>query len=332
MKKTKLFILALLAAVTFASCSDEANSIYLGKTTNSGGNTGGGSNPTQPGDSGDPNNTNKNVVTANMPAIVAQSINKLEFPKVKGGTSYAAVHYVGDEFNFATEWDDNIHAQRWTCYNYNHSNRGGNIGRTGDFINDPDLHSQYNISEFTTSPYTNSGYDRGHMLASHERQANGDANKQTFYFTNMQPQTHAFNTGIWGTMESYMQKWSIANVKDTIFIAKGGTIENGNVLEYIKNRDKSAIAQDSYIPVPKYFFAAVLRKIYNTKKNDWDYLAFGFWFNHNDPATDKLADHICNIQDLQQKTGIDFFCNLPDALENQIESASVESIKTALGM
>ena len=336
MKKTKLFILALLAAVTFASCSDEANSIYLGKTTNSGGNTSGGSNPTQPGDSGDPNNTNKNVVTANMPAIVAQSINKLEFPKLKGGTSYAVVHYVGDEFNFASEWDDSQHAQRWSCYNYNASNRKGSLSRVDKFMNDPDMKTQYGITEFAETPYGITNCDRGHMLAQHERYASRAANEQTYYFTNIQPQYSQFNqTGVWSKMEDQMKGWTIANEKDTIFIVKGGTIDNGNIITYAKKNLTSSTVQDGYVPIPKYFFAAVLRKIYNTKKNDWDYLAFGYWFEHKNekaPANYKLSDDLVNIKDLQEKTGIDFFCNLPDALENQIESVSVESIKTALGM
>jgi endonuclease G len=35
---------------------------------------------------------------------------------------------------------------------------------------------------------------------------------------------------------------------------------------------------------------------------------------------------------LEAKTGIDFFCNLPDDIENSVESLPVENIKRAWGL
>ena len=342
MKKTKLFLLALLAVLTFSACGDQDNFLINNSGSNSGStsgdNTGGNTGGNTPGESTDANNTNKNVATAEMPTVVAQNIINLEFPKVKGGTSYVSVHKLSTgETNYSSEWDNAIHASRWSCYFYTATNRNGNAKRKDIFINDPDLQALYNISEFTSSPYVSSGYDRGHMLASHERTVTQEANDQTFYFTNMQPQKHNFNGGVWGEMESYMQKMSISNTKDTIFVTKGGTIDKAdNIIEYIKNSNKSATAQDGYIPVPKYFFCAVLKKTYNASSDSFNYMAFGFWFEHKDETfdskNDKLSNYLVNIDDLESKTGIDFFCNLPDNIENDIESTSVETIKLALGM
>lgn len=340
MKKSKLFLLALLAVLTFSSCGDEDNYLIVNGGNNSGsntnGNTGGNTGGNTPGESTDANNTNKNVATASMPAIVAQSIGRLEFPKVKGETSYVVVHQADGDVNFSTEWDDNLHSQRWTCYTYTAANRvNNNVGRTGAFINDPDLKSLYGITDLTTIPYSIKNCDRGHMIASHERQASRTANAQTFYFTNMQPQYSKFNQeGVWSKMEAEMRNWTISNTKDTIFIVKGGTIDNGNIITYAKGDQTSATQKDGYIPIPKYFFTAILRKLYNTKNNSFDYLAYGYWFEHKDEAfnsADNLSNYIVNIDELEQKTGIDFFCNLPDVQERELQSASKESIKSALG-
>ena len=70
-----------------------------------------------------------------------------------------------------------------------------------------------------------------------------------------------------------------------------------------------------YIPVPKYFFVAVLKKEYNQKTKQYSYSAFGYWFLHENKAFDKsdlLGNYVVNIKTLEDKTGIDFFCNLPD--------------------
>lgn len=327
MRHTKLLILSLLATMTFSACSDEDS--YLpgyGKGDNNKG-----------GETTQTNNTNCNVATANMPAVVKNAIGGLEFPKVKGGTSYVVVHTADGEVNFSSEWDNSVHAQRWTCYNYNTSNKKDNkVGRAGDFMNDPDLSTQYpGITEFAESPYYSSGYNRGHLLASNERQKSVAANKQTFYFTNMQPQYSTFNqNGAWKKMEEQVATWTLSNDRDTIFITKGGTIDSGNVIEYIHGKSKVASARDGYIPVPKFFFVAFLKKTYDTKTQSFSYHAFGYWFEHKEgnwSSSDKLSNYIVNIDELEQKTGIDFFCNLPDDVEKQVQSASVANIKNYWG-
>ena len=58
-------------------------------------------------------------------------------------------------------------------------------------------------------------------------------------------------------------------------------------------------------------------------KNDNGYRALAFWFEHtnNDiPSSARLSDYVISIDELEEKTGIDFFCNLPDDIENQKES------------
>lgn len=216
------------------------------------------------------------------------------------------------------------------------------MGRTGEFINDPDMAKYYpGITEFASTPYQNSGYDRGHLIASNERQVSVASNKQTFYFTNMQPQYSTFNQskGIWFAMEQQNLKKNISG-RDTLFVVKGGTIENGNVIEYVKNRSHIKPSEyvkqphDGYIPVPKYFFVAFLEKKYNKDTDSFKYNAFGYWFLHENKAfdsKDKLVNYIVNIKTLEDKTGIDFFCNLPDNIEQEVENKDIEAIKNHWG-
>lgn len=361
MKHTKFFIFALVAAMTFSACGTD-DSLEITKPdqvnggNNSGGNTGGGNTggntggstggsilgDNTPGVSTNKANQNMNMPTAIMPEVVKNAINGLEFPKIKGGSSYVVTHMADNAVNFSSEWDDNLQAQRWTCYFYCESNKGGNVGRTGEFINDPDMAKYYpGITEFASTPYQNSGYDRGHLIASNERQVSVASNKQTFYFTNMQPQYSTFNQskGIWFAMEQQNLKKNISG-RDTLFVVKGGTIENGNVIEYVKNRSHIKPSEyvkqphDGYIPVPKYFFVAFLEKTYNIETDSFKYNAFGYWFLHENKAfdsKDKLVNYIVNIKTLEDKTGIDFFCNLPDNIEQEVENKDIEAIKNHWG-
>lgn len=68
--------------------------------------------------------------------------------------------------------------------------------------------------------------------------------------------------------------------------------------------------------VPKYFYMALLLKLGN------QFTAFAFWAEHtnNDHSNDPLSNYVITIDELEQRTGIDFFCNLPDNIEDKVES------------
>lgn len=301
MKLYKIYFLALLATLSLGACSSD--------------------NDDNGGSNGKSLNQNANVVTAGVP----QEVTRLEFPKIKGGTSTIIVHKT-DEFgvNFCTEFDVAKKSQRWSCYavyqsnnfkNWNRNNwRGASWqGKTwnGDpFQPDPAIAE---AAQADIHDYNNSGYQRGHIVASEDRICNQDMNGQTFYMTNIQPQIGALNTGIWLKMEQKIQDFAsryVKTINDTMWVCKGGTIENGKVLAPTKAGNI----------VPKYFFAAVL------VKNNSSYKAIGFWFEHKAYlASEKLIDHVVNIKKLEELADIDFFCNLPDDIEEKVENVNINA-------
>lgn len=71
---------------------------------------------------------------------------------------------------------------------------------------------------------------------------------------------------------------------------------------------------------PKYYFMAIL-----AQKGD-TYHAIGFWVEHKEdwpkkPTADQLKACAVSIDDLEVNTGLDFFCNLPDVIEDEVESS-----------
>ena len=119
---------------------------------------------------------------------------------------------------------------------------------------------------------------------------------------------------------------------------KGSTIDpvgsESNLLGWKKNGASSETQKSGYIPIPKYFFVAVLKKELNKSTNQYTYSAFGYWFPHENKAFengDKLGNYVVNIKTLEDKTGIDFFCNLPDEIEKNIENQDAEVLKKLWG-
>lgn len=304
MKQIKIYLFALLAVLSMAACgsSDDGD--------------GNGSNEI---------NTNKNEATTD------KAVTRLEFPKLKGGNSIIRVYrdgnskqYDPDNVNYAVEWDCNKKSQRWSCYIITKNNRAKNTNRykseSNQYPYDPELAASNRLEK---DYIYSSGFDHGHICPSNDRLYSSNANYQTFYLTNMQPQYAVFNgshkdhpySGIWIKMENYLNSYKL-DYKDTMYVCKGGTIDKK---EHILTRIQGKLI------VPKYFFVAVLvKKMVNGQAY---YKSIGMWFPHTNVyhGDDKLSDYTMSIKDLEAKTGIDFFCNLPDNIERDVESQKILS-------
>lgn len=256
--------------------------------------------------------------TANANKNDASSLGymgRMEYPRVKGGSSIVLMYETPDAYglNYSVEWDCDKKSQRWTCYEL-YRGFGGNVGRyegNPQYPNDPSLGAAY---RWDKDYYYGSGYDHGHLCPSADRQYSAEANRQTFYLTNMQPQKHKFNAGVWEQMETRLRKWiALSPVSDTLFVCKGGTIDDeADIIERINDK----------LIVPKYFYMAVL---YKSAKG---YKALAFWAEHldEDHSHDNLRSYVIPIDELEARTGIDFFCNLPDDAESQVEATVGTSI------
>lgn len=262
------------------------------------------------------------------------SLERLEFPRVKGGSSKVLIHYTNDSYgiNYSVEWDTQKKAQRWSCYQMDSRTLQQNTSRysstNNQYPHDPLLPNDLYLSQ---DLIYNSGYDHGHICPSADRLYSAEANYQTFFLTNMQPQYKAFNGSLsgsekykndwspWYRLESQARSWANASATETLYVVKGGTIEDSQIMpQKVKGEMR----------VPKYFFVALLLK------NAQGYKAIGFWMEHKGSYDTKepLGNYAVNISDLERLTGIDFFCNLPDDVEQHVEQLPIENVKKAWGL
>lgn len=289
MNKFYYLLVLLAAAFSLASCSND----------DGGGSQGGG------------RNANRNV-----PVDGETAVTRLEFPRLKGGNSIVRVYrtaddhkYDADRVNFAVEWDCDKKSQRWSCYQM-HSGYSGQYSRVVDgYLEDTRIDA---ADRWDRDYIYGSGFQHGHICPNADRKYSREANKQTFYMTNMQPQYGNFNgysgsnEGLWLRLENKVRDWTPKNVNDTLYVCKGGTIdEESQILTRIQGK----------MIVPKYFFMALLLK------SSFGYRAIGFYMEHkNEWATNEdLAGYAVSIDELEDLTGIDFFCNLPDDTEEHVE-------------
>lgn len=270
---------------------------------------------------------NKNKGSSDMNYTPATAgFYRLEFPRIKDDSNSSWVQKSTDDYGvtFALEWDNSKVANRWTCYQMHAGNRNGSK-TTGDaFKEDDELPEE---TRSTLSDYSNSGYSRGHLCPKADRKMSEETYMQTFYLSNMQPQWQGHNGGQWSLLEGDVRTW--AGKCDTLYVVKAATIDDIT----LNGTTQSGVFDskcNNRLLVPKYFYMALLAYDKNSQDNgDGTYhgtfRAIGIWTKHYNNSQDKEDAEYITIDELEARTGIDFFCNLPDDIEATVEATKTES-------
>lgn len=199
---------------------------------------------------------------------------------------------------YALQYNEDNEQPDWVAYFLTRNRLNGGISRTDNFREDP----QVTTGSAQLSDYSHTGYDRGHMAPAGDFTWSQDAMSESFFLSNMSPQLHSFNAGIWETLESQVRTWAGAG-EDTLFIAAGPILRSG--LLTIGTRKK--------LTVPEYYFKAILRK------SSTGLSAIAFLMKH-ESSSKPLSAFAITVDSLEKVTNINFFSKLPVSVQNDAES------------
>ena len=230
--------------------------------------------------------------------------------------------------NYALEWNAAKRHANWVAFSFDAVTVQKNVSRTDAWNLDPQLPGICPEE----NDHKSDGFDKGHLCASEDRVYSKEANEQTFYYSNMSPQMSSFNGGFWASFEILVQDWARSNAYDKVYVAKGGTLDqllvnftgtrNGND-GVLPQTDANGFTKKG-LACPKYYFMAVL------SEKGSEYHAIGFWMEHRDDygyeydnfvPSDVMKTYAVSIDELEKNTGLDFFCNLPDDVEDAVEAS-----------
>lgn len=150
--------------------------------------------------------------------------------------------------------------------------------------------------------YKKSGYTRGHLCPAGDRRFSKAAHDETFLTSNVSPQTQEFNAGIWNRLEQKVRYWARKN--DGVFVVTGGILKGK--MKTIGNED---------VAVPNQFYKIVLDNTNGKIK------VIAFLVPHKD-SNKPLYEFVTSVDNIEQLTGIDFFPELNDAVENKVEAST----------
>lgn len=191
----------------------------------------------------------------------------------------------------------------WVFYELTRDELKGPYSRSDKFTPDPEIRLAQSAQ---LADYRRSGYDRGHIAPANDFTWDGDAMDESFYLSNMCPQTHAFNAGIWKTLEETVRRW--ADRDSAICIAAGPVLTPAGFPDEVTTIGAGDIV------VPQYFYKVILAPFGPRPR------AIGFIFPHANSRR-PLADFAVTVDSVERMTMIDFFSVIPDDVEDAIEAA-----------
>ena len=217
----------------------------------------------------------------------------LDFARVAPGTPEQIVEYEG----FRVSFNKDNRTPNWVAWELLESETDGPFSRSDNFWCDPSVVGCPDIPD-----YKRSGYDRGHLCPAADQKWSEKAMSDCFSFANMAPQDHSLNSGAWQTLEKKERLW--ANRDSAIVIIAGPIYES-----------KTPKTIGDGVKVPDAFFKVIIAPYLENPRG------IGFVYpNMSSPGN--MKDYSMTIDEVEKITGIDFFYNLPDDIENQIESVA----------
>ncbi len=215
-----------------------------------------------------------------------------------------------DERAYVVSYSPVKHVPNWVAWRLDRSNLG-HVKRKNDFRPDPALPAE--LYHVTDSDYLHSGYDRGHMCPSADREDTAEDNSLTFLFTNMQPQLHELNAGPWERLEVYERQR--AEQGDVLYVVAGG----------IFSAPFPTIGQGVAVPAANFKIIVALRP--GQKPADissaTDVLAV-LMPNERGVGEHAWTEFSTSVDAIEQASGYDFLNGIPEPIQRVIEARTAQ--------
>ena len=257
----------------------------------------------------------------------------LELPAITGSEDYVGTLYrtavdavSGDEAdrNYSFNYSYENYGALWVAYPLRSSDISGNASTSSwSYYPTSYIPKRYQIdmtgSSYPTM-YNASSYTKGHQIPNADRKSNSVANSQTYYVTNQTPQIgNKFNGSVWGQLETATR--NLVQNTDVVYVVTGAAYKTvGGNETVMKLTAVSSSTNPQELPVPNYYWKALLKVKMNSLGEVTSASAIGFWFEHKEyESGTSYTTGVCSVDFIEQKTGFDLFTNLPGSESSGIE-------------
>ncbi len=203
---------------------------------------------------------------------------------------------------YTLSYSEKYEQAEWVAYSLTSEQAASKeYDRTNDFREDP----QVSTGSATKADYSGSGFDRGHLMPAGDCRWDADAMSESFYMSNMSPQNPQFNRQRWRYLEMQVRRW--AQDYGGLYVVTAGVLE-----------DDLPVIGYNEVAVPKFYYKVI---------TDMDFTkGIAFLMPNKNLNNSRIQDYFTTIDEVEMRTGINFFPWLSAEDEMKIESTTDTSL------
>ena len=171
----------------------------------------------------------------------------------------------------------------------------GTVERGNEFMADPGVKGCP-----LPEDYAGSGFDRGHLVPAGDLKWNGTAMRQSFLMTNVGPMHKALNEGGWAKLEEKVREWT---ARDSALLVFTGPVVS----------DSDTTLLNGQVKMPSAYYKVIMAPCVRPMR----VIAFIYPNGH---SGGRLQQYAVSVDEVERRTGLDFFPTLPPEEEQRLES------------
>jgi endonuclease G len=187
----------------------------------------------------------------------------------------------------------------WTAYELLPAQLGGSAPRPSRFRHDPGLTGPSALD----ADYRGSGFSRGHLVPAEDLAFSDASIQATFLLSNVAPQRQALNAGRWRQLENSVR--AIAAGSDAVYVFTGPVFDSPEM----------AFIGASRVAVPTHFYKVILA-VEGERK-----ILYAAILPNAEQVKGEMNEFATTVDEVERRTGLDFFSALADSEEGALESA-----------
>lgn len=255
-----------------------------------------------------PNPSPKNIATKDNNLLLGNPSNAI------ANTSYSN-NFLMVKNAYALSYNKSKGTANWVSWHVSSAWKG-DTPRQNDFKPDSSLPQGW--AAISPRDYTDSGFDRGHLCPSDDRDGSVAENQETFLMTNMTPQAPENNRGVWKSLEEYGRKLTEQGYELYVIAGpagKGGTGSNGTA-QVIGNKNQVTVPASLWkiivvLPIGQDDLFRI--------SADTRIIAVNIP-NNNSVSNTRWTDYRVSVDALERLTGFDFLSDVPADIQSIIEA------------